>query len=198
MRYAAPGTVRSDERPPVATDIAPSPGAAARISSQTRTRISPRLWPAPLIESVDPTHPYVRAYWSAIGRHECSGRSDADDRGGQPNYVAPTSPVYPCPHPRRAGAPLPGAYVRACDDPSARTEATGPAVPPAETSPSASTWQGHCAILDRIRTCRSTPPRHLLHSARRILVFTGAGVSTESGIPDFRGPDGIWTKVDPK
>ena len=39
---------------------------------------------------------------------------------------------------------------------------------------------------------------NLLHSARRILVFTGAGVSTESGIPDFRGPDGIWTKVDPK
>ena len=37
----------------------------------------------------------------------------------------------------------------------------------------------------------------LLADARRILVFTGAGVSTESGIPDFRGPDGIWTKVDP-
>lgn len=37
----------------------------------------------------------------------------------------------------------------------------------------------------------------LLSEARRILVFTGAGVSTESGIPDFRGPDGIWTKVDP-
>ncbi len=38
----------------------------------------------------------------------------------------------------------------------------------------------------------------LLSAAERILVFTGAGMSTESGIPDFRGPDGIWTKVDPK
>lgn len=66
MRYAAPGTVRSDERPPVATDIAPSPGAAARISAQRRTNVSPRLWPAPLIGGIRPTHPYVRAYWSAI------------------------------------------------------------------------------------------------------------------------------------
>lgn len=37
----------------------------------------------------------------------------------------------------------------------------------------------------------------VLGSARQILVFTGAGISTESGIPDFRGPDGIWSRVDP-
>ena len=34
--------------------------------------------------------------------------------------------------------------------------------------------------------------RLLLGSARRILVLTGAGVSAESGVPTFRGPDGLW------
>ncbi len=38
----------------------------------------------------------------------------------------------------------------------------------------------------------------LLSTAKRTLLFTGAGVSTESGIPDFRGPQGLWKKVDPK
>ena len=37
----------------------------------------------------------------------------------------------------------------------------------------------------------------VLRGRERILVFTGAGISTESGIPDFRGPDGVWKRVDP-
>jgi NAD-dependent deacetylase len=37
----------------------------------------------------------------------------------------------------------------------------------------------------------------LIIDAKKIVVFSGAGISTESGIPDFRGPKGIWSRFDP-
>jgi NAD-dependent deacetylase len=37
----------------------------------------------------------------------------------------------------------------------------------------------------------------MIDEARRVVVFTGAGISTESGIPDFRSPGGVWSKMKP-
>lgn len=39
--------------------------------------------------------------------------------------------------------------------------------------------------------------REMVDAAKRIVAFTGAGISTESGIPDFRSPGGIWTRYKP-
>lgn len=42
-------------------------------------------------------------------------------------------------------------------------------------------------LMDRLR-----PVAALLRPSRSMVVFTGAGISTESGIPDYRGPNGVW------
>lgn len=39
--------------------------------------------------------------------------------------------------------------------------------------------------------------RDLIAQAERVVIFTGAGISTESGIPDFRSPGGVWTRFKP-
>ena len=39
--------------------------------------------------------------------------------------------------------------------------------------------------------------RKLIGLSDQIVIFTGAGISTESGIPDFRSPNGIWSKMQP-
>ncbi len=42
----------------------------------------------------------------------------------------------------------------------------------------------------------ATLAKHI-EAANRVVVFTGAGISTESGIPDFRSPGGVWSKMQP-
>ena len=39
--------------------------------------------------------------------------------------------------------------------------------------------------------------REMIEAAASVVIFTGAGISTESGIPDFRSPGGLWTKYQP-
>lgn len=39
--------------------------------------------------------------------------------------------------------------------------------------------------------------REMIESAQRVAIFTGAGISTESGIPDFRSPGGVWSRMSP-
>ncbi len=42
-----------------------------------------------------------------------------------------------------------------------------------------------------------TKGAQIIKEAKKILIFSGAGMSTESGIPDFRSPGGVWSKYDP-
>ena len=47
------------------------------------------------------------------------------------------------------------------------------------------------AMTDRARLAE------LIQASARVAVFTGAGISTESGIPDFRSPGGVWSRMQP-
>jgi len=48
--------------------------------------------------------------------------------------------------------------------------------------------------MDRLDQTQLDEIAAWLRDARRVVALTGAGISTESGIPDFRGPNGVWTK----
>ncbi len=50
-----------------------------------------------------------------------------------------------------------------------------------------------CAGSSTACLCSCVPSHAQVRQARRIIAFTGAGISTACGIPDFRGPSGIWT-----
>ena len=39
--------------------------------------------------------------------------------------------------------------------------------------------------------------KQLIRESKNIVFFTGAGISTESGIPDFRSPGGLWSRMKP-
>jgi NAD-dependent deacetylase len=52
-------------------------------------------------------------------------------------------------------------------------------------------------MSDSPQTLSAQALADLLRPACRVVVFTGAGISTESGIPDFRSPGGIWSRMKP-
>lgn len=52
------------------------------------------------------------------------------------------------------------------------------------------------AIVEELSEARALLGE-LVSAASRAVVFTGAGISTESGIPDFRSPGGLWSRMEP-
>jgi len=50
--------------------------------------------------------------------------------------------------------------------------------------------------MNELLTQRIQTLAQWIYESHYLVVFTGAGISTESGLPDFRGPDGLWTRRD--
>ena len=55
------------------------------------------------------------------------------------------------------------------------------------------TERGDPPSMRRVNTEEVAVARKIIHDAKAVTVLTGAGISTDSGIPDFRGPNGLWT-----
>jgi len=53
-----------------------------------------------------------------------------------------------------------------------------------------------CGMADRPLKERIEILANLIVASKRLVVFTGAGISTDSGLPDYRGPEGVWTRKD--
>jgi NAD-dependent deacetylase len=69
-------------------------------------------------------------------------------------------------------------------------------VNPRYRRPPPATRMGHYMIAPDVKTAVEDL-RALVDGASTIVPFTGAGISTECGIPDFRSPGGIWTRMQP-
>src|SRR3979409_1928414 len=68
---------------------------------------------------------------------------------------------------------------------------TSPVSPPTRPDPTGAYPR---SAMDRLHHAQLEEIAQWLRDARRVVALTGAGISTESGIPDFRGPNGLWTK----